>query len=83
MPPSDDLAIYKNKESREKVVTGKAGTAIFGDTYALHHGNPLNEGGRLLFWARYCIKIIIFTEIIVKNLFKKLICFSISLMIIQ
>jgi hypothetical protein len=45
---SDDM-------SDKKIVTGKAGTAIFGDTYALHHGNPLNEGQRLLFWTRYCL----------------------------
>ena len=45
---SDDM-------SEKKIITGKAGTAIFGDTFALHHGSPLNEGKRLLFWSRYCL----------------------------
>ena len=42
-----------NDMSNKKVITGKAGTAIFGDTYALHYGQPLNSGKRLLFWSRY------------------------------
>ncbi len=37
------------------VIKGKAGTAIFGDTYALHYGKPLESGQRLLFWSRYSI----------------------------
>lgn len=45
---SDDM-------SEKVVITGKAGTAIFGDTYALHHGQPLNSGKRLLFWVRYSL----------------------------
>jgi len=45
---SDDM-------SEKVVVTGKAGTAIFGDTYALHHGQPLTSGKRLMFWVRYSI----------------------------
>lgn len=45
---SDDM-------SEKVIVTGKAGTAIFGDTYALHHGQPLNAGKRLLFWVRYSL----------------------------
>jgi hypothetical protein len=45
---SDDM-------SEKVVVKGKAGTAIFGDTYALHHGQPLNAGKRLIFWTRYAL----------------------------
>jgi ectoine hydroxylase-related dioxygenase (phytanoyl-CoA dioxygenase family) len=45
---SDDM-------SNKKVITGKAGTAIFADTFGLHHGKPLNKGDRLLFWTRYCL----------------------------
>lgn len=37
------------------VIKAKAGTAIFGDTYALHYGKPLEKGQRLLFWSRYSI----------------------------
>lgn len=40
----------------EKItITGKAGTAIFADTYALHYGKPLEQGERLMFWSRYCL----------------------------
>jgi hypothetical protein len=35
------------------VITGKAGTAIMADTYALHRGQPLKQGERLLIWWRY------------------------------
>jgi len=50
---------YKNTHngsediSEKVVIRGKAGTAIFGDTYAYHHGQPLNSGKRLLFWSRF------------------------------
>lgn len=37
------------------VITGKAGTAILADTYALHRGQPLINGERLLIWWRYGI----------------------------
>ena len=52
---------YKNTHngsedmSEKVVIKGKAGTAIFGDTYALHHGNPLAKGERLLFWSRFTL----------------------------
>ena len=52
---------YKNthkgshKMDEKVVVKGKAGTAIFGDTYALHKGQPLNSGDRLLFMTRYTL----------------------------
>lgn len=52
---------YKNthkgsEDLSEKVtIKGKAGTAIFGDTYALHNGQPLNSGDRLLFMTRYTL----------------------------
>jgi hypothetical protein len=42
-----------NDLSEKKVITGKAGTAIIADTYAWHHGSPLNEGKRLMIWTRY------------------------------
>jgi hypothetical protein len=45
---SDDM-------SEKVTITGKAGTAIFGDTYALHHGEPLKSGKRLMFWVRYSL----------------------------
>jgi hypothetical protein len=32
---------------------GPAGTAILADTYGLHMGKPLQQGERLMFWARY------------------------------
>lgn len=52
---------YKNTHkgsedmSEKVVIKGKAGTAIIGDTFALHHGQPLNSGERLLFWSRYTL----------------------------
>lgn len=36
-------------------ITAKAGTAIFGDTYALHYGKPLEEGERLMLWTRFSL----------------------------
>jgi hypothetical protein len=35
------------------VILGKAGTAVLADTFAWHHGAPLNEGKRLLMFNRY------------------------------
>lgn len=37
----------------EVIITGKAGTAILADTFALHRGQPLKSGQRLLLWWRY------------------------------
>lgn len=39
----------------EKIILGKAGTAILADTFALHRGQPLLQGERLLIWWRYGI----------------------------
>jgi hypothetical protein len=39
--------------SGKKVITGKAGTAVLADTYAWHHGAPLNQGKRLLMYNRF------------------------------
>lgn len=39
----------------EKIILGKAGTAILADTYAIHRGQPLLRGERLLIWWRYGI----------------------------
>lgn len=47
----------QNGESENSVqpvsITGKAGTAIIADTYAVHRGDPLQEGSRLVCWWRY------------------------------
>jgi hypothetical protein len=41
-------------ESDEHVViTGKAGTAILADTFAMHRGQPLQQNSRLVCWWRY------------------------------
>lgn len=45
---SDDL-------SEKLVITGKAGTAVLADTFAWHHGSPLNEGKRLLMYNRFSL----------------------------
>lgn len=37
----------------EHVITGKAGTAILADTFAIHRGQPLTQGSRLVCWWRY------------------------------
>ncbi len=37
----------------EHIITGKAGTAILADTFALHRGQPLQQGSRLVCWWRY------------------------------
>ena len=34
-------------------ITGKAGTAILADTFAIHRGQPLQQGTRLVCWWRY------------------------------
>jgi hypothetical protein len=39
--------------SKPTLLTGKAGTAFLADTFALHHGLPLEEGSRLVCWWRY------------------------------
>lgn len=44
----------ENSENKV-VITGKKGTAIFGDTFALHYGHPLIQGERLLFWTKYSL----------------------------
>jgi hypothetical protein len=36
-----------------ETITGPAGTAFLADTLGLHKGEPLTEGRRLMFWARY------------------------------
>ncbi|HEX9463944.1 MAG TPA: hypothetical protein VGB82_15205 [Alphaproteobacteria bacterium] len=36
-----------------ETITGPAGTGFFADTSGLHKGEPLTEGRRLMFWARY------------------------------
>lgn len=37
----------------KQTVTGPAGFAFLADTSGLHMGEPLTEGRRLMFWARY------------------------------
>lgn len=39
----------------EQTVTGPAGFGFMADTGGLHMGEPLTEGRRLMFWARYGI----------------------------
>lgn len=34
-------------------ISGKRGTAVIADTFALHHGKPLKQGSRFLLWCRY------------------------------
>jgi hypothetical protein len=34
-------------------ISGKAGTAILADTFAIHRGQPLQQGSRLVCWWRY------------------------------
>lgn len=48
---------HNGSENMDKkvVVKGKKGTAIFGDTYALHYGQPLQSNDRLLYWTRYTL----------------------------
>ena len=41
------------ENGKENVITGKAGTAILADTFAIHRGQPLQQGNRLLVWWRY------------------------------
>lgn len=36
-------------------ILGPAGTAFMADNYGLHRANPLRQGNRLVFWARYGI----------------------------
>ena len=45
-------------ESSESVaITGKAGTAILADTFAIHRGQPLQQDSRLVCWWRYGLNI--------------------------
>jgi hypothetical protein len=45
---------HGGKDGSEQIaIKGKAGTAILADTYALHRGQPLEKGERLLIWWRY------------------------------
>lgn len=37
----------------KKMILGRAGTAVLADTYAIHRGQPLLRGERLLLWWRY------------------------------
>ena len=39
----------------KKMILGRAGTAVLADTYAIHRGQPLLRGERLLLWWRYGI----------------------------
>lgn len=41
------------ENGKENIITGKAGTAILADTFAIHRGQPLQQGSRLLIWWRY------------------------------
>jgi len=48
----------KTQDGSEPVVepvsiSGKRGTAVLADTFALHHGKPLEQGQRFLLWCRY------------------------------
>jgi hypothetical protein len=38
-------------------ITGKAGTAILADTFAIHRGQPLQQGSRLVCWWRYGLNV--------------------------
>ncbi len=38
-------------------ITGKAGTAILADTFAIHRGQPLQQDSRLVCWWRYGLSI--------------------------
>ncbi len=46
-----------SESDRSIVITGKAGTAILADTFAIHRGQPLQQGSRLVCWWRYGLNI--------------------------
>jgi len=46
-----------SESDKSIVITGKAGTAILADTFAIHRGQPLQQGSRLVCWWRYGLNI--------------------------
>lgn len=46
-----------SESDKSIVITGKAGTAILADTFAIHRGQPLQQGSRLVCWWRYGLSI--------------------------
>jgi len=46
-----------SESDKSIVITGKAGTVILADTFAIHRGQPLQQGSRLVCWWRYGLNI--------------------------
>jgi hypothetical protein len=46
-----------SESDKSIAITGKAGTAILADTFAIHRGQPLQQDSRLVCWWRYGLNI--------------------------
>jgi hypothetical protein len=46
-----------SESDKSIAIIGKAGTAILADTFAIHRGQPLQQGSRLVCWWRYGLSI--------------------------